>query len=60
VLIQLRESSWTILDKNSATSVHESWDVVFPDLPEGGVRHASALNFTFEKEEVMIGQCQVM
>lgn len=60
VLIQLRESSWTIQKQNSASSVNDKWDVVYLVRPEGGARHTSALNFTCVKEEVMIGHCQVI
>lgn len=50
VLIQLRESSWTIQKWNSMSSVNCRGDVVNCVLPEGGARHTSALNFTCVKE----------
>ncbi len=60
VLIQLRESGWTIRKQNSASSVNGERDVVYRVQPEGGARRTGALNFTCVKEGVMIGLCQVM
>lgn len=55
VLIQLRESSWTIREEeegkkkqHSASSVNAKQDVAYRVRPEGGVRRTSALNFTCE------------
>lgn len=60
VLIQLRESSWTIQSLNSARSVDGQRDAVCRVRPGEGARCTDALNFTWVKEEVMIGHCQVM
>lgn len=49
VLIQLRESSWTIQKWDSGSSVNGRRDVLCCVLPEGGARHTSALNFTCVK-----------
>lgn len=60
VLIQLQESSWTIQELNSVSSVNGEWGVVNCVQPEGGARCTNALHFTCVKEEIMIGHCSVM